>query len=110
MIGRRANRRPLRRRLLAVKRADAGRAHQPGACPARLVTGVVRIFVDQCSCREPGLADRLLGGLVAAAVLQAVLTWMRHYLARLEAKLAITSSSEFLWHVLRLPLVFFLQR
>jgi NHLM bacteriocin system ABC transporter peptidase/ATP-binding protein len=80
--------------------------------PGLVVPALSRVFVDDVLVR--GREDWLLGllvGLVATAVLRSALTWMQqHYLARLETKLAITSSSEFVWHLLRLPLVYFLQR
>jgi len=34
----------------------------------------------------------------------------RNFLLRLESKLALAGSSQFLWHVMRLPIRFFLQR
>jgi NHLM bacteriocin system ABC transporter peptidase/ATP-binding protein len=80
--------------------------------PGLVVPALARVFVDDVLVRGRGDWVRgLLLGLTLAALLRSVLTWMQqHYLARLEARLAITSSSEFLWHVLRLPLVFFSQR
>jgi NHLM bacteriocin system ABC transporter peptidase/ATP-binding protein len=80
--------------------------------PGLVVPGLSRVFVDDVLVRgrETWLRP-LLAGLVTTALLRAALTWMQqHYLARLETRLAITSSSRFLWHVLRLPIVFFSQR
>jgi NHLM bacteriocin system ABC transporter peptidase/ATP-binding protein len=46
-----------------------------------------------------------------AALLLGALTWLQQsYLLRLETRLAVGSSSRFLWHVLRLPTEFFSQR
>jgi NHLM bacteriocin system ABC transporter peptidase/ATP-binding protein len=45
------------------------------------------------------------------AVLIIAAAWLQqHYLLRLETKLAITTSSRFVWHILRLPIDFFYQR
>ncbi|MBF0517399.1 MAG: NHLP family bacteriocin export ABC transporter peptidase/permease/ATPase subunit [Nitrospirae bacterium] len=53
----------------------------------------------------------LLWGMAATALLNFLLTWIQqYYLARLETKFSVTSSSKFLWHVLRLPIEFFTQR
>ncbi|MBF0402867.1 MAG: NHLP family bacteriocin export ABC transporter peptidase/permease/ATPase subunit [Nitrospirae bacterium] len=53
----------------------------------------------------------LLWGMAATALINFLLTWIQqYYLAKLETKFAVTSSSKFLWHVLRLPIVFFTQR
>jgi len=51
----------------------------------------------------------LLMGVVG--VLVGAFTWLQQgSLLRLESKIALRSSSEFLWHVLRLPVEFFTQR
>lgn len=53
----------------------------------------------------------LLVGMSVTAVAYGVLTWLQQaYLLRLETRLAVSSSSQFLHHVLRLPVVFFTQR
>ncbi len=53
----------------------------------------------------------LLVGLFLTAVFSAGLTWLQQrYLLAVRTKLAITSASEFLWHVLRVPVVFYTQR
>jgi NHLM bacteriocin system ABC transporter peptidase/ATP-binding protein len=53
----------------------------------------------------------LLIGMALTATANAVLTWFQQvYLARLETKLALATSSRFLWHVLRLPIEFYMQR
>jgi NHLM bacteriocin system ABC transporter peptidase/ATP-binding protein len=53
----------------------------------------------------------LLVGLALTALLRAALTGLqRHYLLRLETRLAIGMSARFLWHVLRLPMAFYVQR
>jgi NHLM bacteriocin system ABC transporter peptidase/ATP-binding protein len=82
-----------------------------------VVPGIVtpvfaKVFVDEI------LIDRLrdwltplLLGMAATALLRAAILWVRaHYLLKLETKLAIAMGSRFVWHLLRLPVVFFTQR
>ncbi len=53
----------------------------------------------------------ILLGMAITGILNAAMTWLQqYYLARLETKLALTTSSQFFWHVLRLPIEFYLQR
>ncbi|MCH2394842.1 NHLP family bacteriocin export ABC transporter peptidase/permease/ATPase subunit [Oceanibaculum sp.] len=53
----------------------------------------------------------LLIGMAVTAALQGILTWLQQiHLSRLEMKLALSSSAQFFWHVLRLPVEFFNQR
>jgi len=53
----------------------------------------------------------LLVGMGLTTLLRGGLTWLReYYLLRLETKLSVASSSQFFWHVLRLPIQFFTQR
>lgn len=80
--------------------------------PGLLVPTFSRIFVDYYLMR--GFTSWLLPlviGMLLTALLRAGLTWIREfYLHRLEAKLSVTMSSKFFWHVLRLPLEYFTQR
>jgi NHLM bacteriocin system ABC transporter peptidase/ATP-binding protein len=80
--------------------------------PNIIVAGFSRIYID----------DVMVGGmtkwrqeLVIAMVVTACVKgicsyWQQRTLLRLETKLSLTSSSAFLWHVLRLPMEFFAQR
>jgi ATP-binding cassette, subfamily C, bacterial len=81
------------------------------------VVGIVvpvfsQVFVDDILIQGRYLWLRpLLLGMAIAAVLQAILTWLRlRYLRRLKVKLAVGMSSRFLWHILRLPESFYAQR
>lgn len=80
--------------------------------PGLLIPVFSQVFVDYYLLRR--LDDwlrPLLFGMAATAVLRAVFTWIQqYYLLRLETKIATSSSSKFLWHVLRLPIEFFTQR
>jgi NHLM bacteriocin system ABC transporter peptidase/ATP-binding protein len=82
-----------------------------------IVPGVVtpvfaKVFVDEILIG--GLNDwlaPLLLGMAATALLRAVMLWLQsHYLLKLESKLALAMASRFVWHLLRLPVVFFTQR
>jgi NHLM bacteriocin system ABC transporter peptidase/ATP-binding protein len=80
--------------------------------PGMVVPAFSRVFVDSVLVKglESWMAPLLL--LIGATlVVQALLVWLQqHYLLRLETQLALRSSGQFFWHVLRLPLGFFLHR
>jgi NHLM bacteriocin system ABC transporter peptidase/ATP-binding protein len=82
------------------------------AIPTLVVPVFSKVFVD--SVLLEGRRDwlpPLLFGLGGAGLLMGLLTWIQQvYLLRLETRLAVGSSSRFLWHVLRLPTEFFSQR
>ena len=71
-----------------------------------------RIFIDQFYiAQHSNLLVPLLVAMGGTAVGLAVFTWLQqHYLLRLETKLALAGSGKFFWHILRLPIDFFLQR
>jgi NHLM bacteriocin system ABC transporter peptidase/ATP-binding protein len=104
----------LRRRLAG---AEAGLAFVMLASLALVVPGlviptIIRTFVDSFLVKgmDSWVAPLLIGLAAATAVIGA-LTWLQQtYLLRLETRLALTTSSSFLWHVLRLPMEFFTQR
>jgi NHLM bacteriocin system ABC transporter peptidase/ATP-binding protein len=83
---------------------------------ALLVPGFViptfsRVFVDDILIRRQDWLQALIFGMGFVTVLQAALTLLQQrYLMRLETKLALTTSGQFFWHVLRLPIEFFTQR
>ena len=82
------------------------------AIPNLVVPAFTRIYTD----------DFLIGGKVnwlrplllvmaITVIVKAVATWLQQAsLLRLETKLALTSSTKFFWHMLRLPMEFFAQR
>ncbi|HBL29340.1 MAG TPA: NHLP family bacteriocin export ABC transporter peptidase/permease/ATPase subunit, partial [Acidobacteria bacterium] len=82
------------------------------ALPGLVVPVFSKVFID--SVLLQGRTDwlqPLLLGMGITAVVTAALTWLQQsYLLRLETKMAVSSSSRFLWHVLRLPVEFFSQR
>ena len=80
--------------------------------PGVIIPAFSRVFVDYYLVRglESWIAP-LLFGMALTAAMRGGLTWLQaHYLLRLETKLALSTSSRFLWHVLRLPVDFFTQR
>ena len=82
------------------------------AIPNLVVPAFTRIYTD----------DFLIGGkttwlrplllvIAITVIVKAVATWLQQAsLLRLETKLALTSSTKFFWHMLRLPMEFFAQR
>ena len=80
--------------------------------PGVLLPAFSQIFVDKILVARLGwwLAP-LLVAMALTAVVRGVLTWLQqYYLLRLQTKLSLTSSSSFMWHVLRLPIEFYTQR
>ena len=82
------------------------------AVPGLVVPVFSKIFVDSVLLenRRDWLGPLLLA-MGLAALLTGLLTWIQQvYLLRLETRMAVGSSSGFLWHILRLPTEFFNQR
>ena len=68
-----------------------------------------KILVDDIllAGKDSWIAPLLIGMGLTAAV-RCLLTWLQQfYLLQLETKIAVTSSSRFLWHLLKLPAEFF---
>lgn len=80
--------------------------------PGLVIPVFSKVFIDQVLLGNlENWLFPLLIGMGLTALLRAFLTWLqRYYLLRLEMKLALSSSSRFFWHVLRLPIEFFSQR
>ena len=80
--------------------------------PGLVIPFFTKTFIDRYLVG--GQADwvgALLIGMALTAALRALLTWLQqHYLARLETRLALTTSSQFFWHILHLPIEFYMQR
>ena len=77
--------------------------------PGLVVPVMTQLFVDQYLVAGLHYWLRpLLFGLMVTAVLRAGLTWLlQRQLLSLEMHLALSTSSQFYWHVLRLPVEFF---
>jgi NHLM bacteriocin system ABC transporter peptidase/ATP-binding protein len=82
------------------------------ALPTVLTPALVKVFVDEVLVRHfDTWLFPLLMSLVLAILLGAVITWLQQsVLMRLQMKLSIMIGARFLWHVLRLPLLFYTQR
>ncbi|WP_017690597.1 NHLP family bacteriocin export ABC transporter peptidase/permease/ATPase subunit [Paenibacillus sp. PAMC 26794] len=80
--------------------------------PGLVIPVFSKIFIDQVLLGHlNNWLFPLLVGMGITTLLRALLIWLqRYYLLRLEMKLALSSSSRFFWHVLRLPIEFFSQR
>lgn len=79
--------------------------------PGFIIPTFSRVFIDDILISQQEWITALLIGMALTALLRAVLTWFQQlYLLRMETKLALSSSSRFFWHVLRLPIEFFAQR
>ena len=80
--------------------------------PGLAVPTMIKVFVDDVLIgRNGNWVNALLAGLVLAAVVQGALVWLqRAFLARMEAKLSIVTTSGFFWHLVSLPMPFFSQR
>ncbi len=80
--------------------------------PGLVIPSFIKIFIDKYLIN--GHADFVMPLLlIMAAVLaiNAVLVYIQqYYLLKLETKLALATSSKFLWHVFHLPISFFTQR
>lgn len=80
--------------------------------PGLVIPTFSRIFVD--SVLISGQHDwwrPLLVAMAVTALVRGALSWIQgKALVRLEARLSVTSSATFLWHILRLPVEFYSQR
>ncbi|PTX62147.1 NHLM bacteriocin system ABC transporter peptidase/ATP-binding protein [Kordia periserrulae] len=80
--------------------------------PGLVIPSFTKVFIDKYLVNQisefvmPLLL--VMGGIL---VVNSVLVYLQqYYLLRLETKLALASSSKFLWHVFHLPIAFFTQR
>ncbi|QVL58385.1 MAG: NHLP family bacteriocin export ABC transporter peptidase/permease/ATPase subunit [Simkaniaceae bacterium] len=80
--------------------------------PGLSVPVFTRIFIDNILVSNVlPWKSQFLMAMALAMILGGLLTWIQQYfLSRLNAKLAIKFSSDFLWHILRLPVSFYYQR
>jgi NHLM bacteriocin system ABC transporter peptidase/ATP-binding protein len=80
--------------------------------PGLVVPTLARVFVDDILLQgKVDWLEALLLGMALTSLVRAALVWLKQrYLLRLYTKLAVTSSARFLWHVLQLPIAFFLAR
>ncbi|MBK7477386.1 MAG: NHLP family bacteriocin export ABC transporter peptidase/permease/ATPase subunit [Haliscomenobacter sp.] len=80
--------------------------------PGLIIPSFTQLFIDQflINGRQSFVMPLLLAmGLVFG--INALLIYLQqYYLLRLETKLALATSSKFLWHIMHLPIAFFTQR
>ncbi len=80
--------------------------------PGLLLPTFTKVFIDEILIYQQKEWFRpLILGMILTSIIAGFLTYMQQkYLLRLEVKLAISMSSKFFWHVLKLPIAFFQQR
>ncbi len=80
--------------------------------PGLAIPAFTQVFIDDYLVNgQAWLLTPLLWFMAGAIVVQGALTWLqKHYLLRLETKLALGTSSRFFNHILRLPAAYFGQR
>ncbi len=80
--------------------------------PGLVIPSFTKIFIDKYLVN--GISEFIMPLLLimgSILIVNAVLVYLQqYYLLRLETKLALTTSSKFLWHVFHLPIAFFTQR
>jgi len=80
--------------------------------PLLLTPLFAQVFIDDfLSASSSNALPLILAGMLFTSALTGVLTWLQsQYLLRLQLKMSTAMSAEFFWHVLRLPIDFFIQR
>ncbi len=80
--------------------------------PGLVIPSFTKIFIDKYLINGiSGFVMPLLLIMGAILTINAALVYLQqYYLLRLETKLALTTSSKFLWHIFHLPIAFFTQR
>ena len=80
--------------------------------PGLVIPSFIQIFIDKYLINGySGFVMPLLLIMGATLIINSVLVYLQqYYLLKLETKLALATSSKFLWHVFHLPIAFFTQR
>jgi len=80
--------------------------------PGLVIPVFSKIFVDNVLLKGMvNWLNVLLVAMAATLIIRGLLVWLQEYfLLKLETKIALSGSSGFFWHVLRLPMEFFTQR
>lgn len=80
--------------------------------PGLVIPSFIKIFIDKYLVNGyTGFVMPLLLIMGAVLLVNSALVYIQqYYLLKLETKLALTTSSRFLWHVFHLPIAFFTQR
>nr|WP_294924961.1 NHLP family bacteriocin export ABC transporter peptidase/permease/ATPase subunit [uncultured Flavobacterium sp.] len=80
--------------------------------PGLVIPSFLKVFIDKYLINNfSGFVMPLLLIMGGILIINAVLVYLQQYfLLKLETKLALVTSSKFLWHVFHLPIAFFTQR
>lgn len=80
--------------------------------PGLIIPSFTQLFIDQflINGRESFVMPLLLAMGLVFVVNGLLIYIQQYYLLRLETKLALATSSKFLWHIMHLPVAFFTQR
>jgi NHLM bacteriocin system ABC transporter peptidase/ATP-binding protein len=80
--------------------------------PGLVIPSFLKVFIDKYLINNfSGFIMPLLLIMGAVLIINSVLVYLQQYfLLKLETKLALVTSSKFLWHVFHLPIAFFTQR
>lgn len=80
--------------------------------PGLVIPSFLKVFIDKYLVNNfSGFVMPLLLIMAGILIVNSVLVYIQQYfLLKLETKLALATSSKFLWHVFHLPIAFFTQR
>lgn len=80
--------------------------------PSLAIPVFSKVFVDKILvARHLGWAMPMIFAMLLTLLIRCSLTWIQqHYILKMQTKMTLASSSQFLWHVLKLPARFFAQR
>ena len=80
--------------------------------PSLAIPVFSKIFVDKVLvARHINWAVPMLFAMLLTLLIRSSLTWIQqYYILKMQTKMTLTTSSSFLWHVLKLPAKFFSQR
>lgn len=80
--------------------------------PGLIIPSFTQIFIDHYLINNiSSFVMPLILGMILIMIINTGLTFVQqYYLLRLDTKLALSTSSKFLWHVFHLPISFFTQR
>ncbi len=77
-----------------------------------ITPGFSNVFADRLlSGKNPEWFVPFMYGISGLAIIQIIVSWIQAtYSLKVDGKIAIVANSEYMWHVLRLPMEFFSQR
>ncbi|WP_415329009.1 NHLP family bacteriocin export ABC transporter peptidase/permease/ATPase subunit [Chryseobacterium sp. MMS23-Vi53] len=80
--------------------------------PGLVIPSFLKVFIDKYLVNNfSGFVMPLLLIMAGILIINSLLVYIQqYYLLKLETKLALATSSKFLWHVFHLPIAFFTQR